>query len=459
MLRQMVRCSLYSAMLVSFAAYAQTAPIVTTPTEAAPTITAPTERKVLSNGLTIIVREDHRTPVVVSQIWYKVGSSYEYNGITGISHLLEHLMFKGTTRFPRGKFSEIVALNGGDQNAFTSTDYTVYYQRLAKEKLPISFELEADRMRNLILKADDLEKEKQIVLEERRLRTEDQPPSRAYERFRASAFVSSSYRYPVIGWADDIRGYTLEEVKNWYDQWYAPNNATIVVVGDVLPSEVFSLAEKYFGKIDSKPMLPQKMYAEVTELGERRSEVNIPAAMAQLYIAFNVPVVTSAQVEWEPYALTLLSAVLDGGQSSRFSKELIRKQRIAIEAGTQYDAFERKESLFLIAATPKQTSDLPALEQAIYQQITRLQTDLVPQDELDRIKTLFIAHQIYEKDSPSNQAMILGSLESVGLNIELENKFLENIQKVTPEQIREMANKYLTKTRRTVTVLNPLPLS
>jgi zinc protease len=448
MLRKIAKCAVLALVMTNAAA--QDDDLV---------INSPTTRVVLSNGLTVIVREDHRMPILVSQIWYRVGSSFEHGGITGISHLFEHLMFKGTPRFPEGQFSKIIAINGGQQNAFTSNDFTVYYQQLANDKLAISFELEADRMRNLILKPELLEREKQIVLEERRLRTEDQPPMRAYERFRAAAFVSSSYRYPVIGWADDIRGYTMDDIKNWYHSWYAPNNATIVVVGDVKPDEVITLAEKYFGAIPSQQLPIIKTQGEVVSLGERRAEVNVPAMMGQVFIGYDVPVVRTAQVAWEPYALTLLSAILDGGQSSRLNKELVRKQQIAVEAGTSYDAFERKDSIFTIMATPRDANNMAALEEALYQQIKSLQTDLILPEELERMKTLFIANQIYHKDSLSNQAMILGSLESVGLNIELEKQFIENIQKVTAEQIREVANKYMTPTRRTVTRLNPLPLS
>lgn len=419
-----------------------------------------TQRVVLDNGLTVIVREDHRMPILVSQIWYKVGSSYEHGGITGISHLFEHLMFKGTPRFPQGQFSKIIALNGGQQNAFTSHDFTVYFQNLSNDKLAISFELEADRMQHLMLSTELLENEKKIVLEERRLRTEDQPPMRAYERFRAAAFVSSSYRYPVVGWADDIQGYTLENLKNWYAQWYAPNNAVIVVVGDVNPNEVINLAKHYFGKIPSRSIPTVALQEEVSSLGERRIGVNIPAQMSQVYIGYDVPVVkTLAPNAWEPYALMLLSAVLDGSSGARLTKELVRAQQIAVSTGAEYDPFERKNSLFMVMATPKEASATATVEAAIYREINKLQTDLIPPEELERVKTLFIANHVYHKDSLNNQAIALGSLESVGLDYRLEEQLLDNIQKVTAEQIKEMANKYLIQNRRTVAVLNPLPLS
>ncbi|MDQ5911171.1 MAG: zinc protease, partial [Pseudomonadota bacterium] len=202
---------------------------------------APVHEFTLDNGLKILVRQDHRAPVVVSQIWYKVGSSYEPSGLTGISHLLEHLMFKGTPNVPGGEFSRIIAANGGDQNAFTSYDYTAYFQTLEKERLELSFRLEADRMRHLLLKPEDVAKEAQVVAEERRLRTEDQPEALTHERFQAAAYVTSPYRNPIIGWMQDIESIKPDDLRHWYQQWYAPNNATLVVVGDVEPAKVREL--------------------------------------------------------------------------------------------------------------------------------------------------------------------------------------------------------------------------
>jgi len=205
--------------------------------------------KILKNGLKILVKEDRRSPVVVTQIWYKVGSSYEPNGITGISHMLEHMMFKGTKKYPAGEFSKIIAENGGNENAFTGQDYTAYFQTLEKSRLEISLKLEADRMRNLNLLEKELLKELEVVTEERRMRTDDKPRSKMYEHFMALAFSNSPYKNPVIGWPGDIAAYKVEDLNAWYRRWYAPNNATLVVVGDVEPNAVFALAEKYFAPI------------------------------------------------------------------------------------------------------------------------------------------------------------------------------------------------------------------
>ena len=209
----------------------------------------------LDNGLKLLVKPDNRAPVVVSQVWYKVGSSYEHNGITGISHILEHMMFKGTENLGPNEFSRIIAENGGSQNAFTGRDYTAYFQTLEKERLEISFRLEAERMRNLIIDDAEFLKEREVVAEERRMRTDDNPRSLLREAMNAMAFMNSPYHHPVIGWMNDINHYDPEDLREWYQMWYAPNNATVVVVGDVKPDEVYQLAQKYFGPSSNKAVL------------------------------------------------------------------------------------------------------------------------------------------------------------------------------------------------------------
>ena len=210
----------------------------------------------LGNGLKLVVKEDHRSPVVISQIWYKAGSIDELNGATGVAHVLEHMMFKGTKKVPGGEFSRRIAAAGGRENAFTSRDYTAYFQQLQKSRLPLAMELESDRMRNLILTEDEFAKEIKVVMEERRLRTDDQPRALVHEKMTATAYQSHPYRRPVIGWMNDLENMNVSDAKEWYDRWYAPNNAVLVVVGDVNPKEVFVLAQKYYGQIKSRPLLP-----------------------------------------------------------------------------------------------------------------------------------------------------------------------------------------------------------
>ncbi|MCP4041438.1 MAG: insulinase family protein, partial [Gammaproteobacteria bacterium] len=278
----------------------------------------------LDNGLKVIIKEDHRAPVVVSQIWYKVGSSYEHSGITGISHMLEHMMFKGTGKYEPGEFSRIVAAEGGSENAFTSRDYTAYYQQLAKDRLEVSFRLEADRMTGLILEQEEMLKERDVVAEERRLRTEDKPRSRAYEQFISTAYQTSPYHHPVIGWMADINGYTLEDLQSWYSRWYQPNNAVLVVAGDVEPVAVLKLANRYFGALPSNPIQQPKPRPEVEQLGQRRITVKVPAKLPYLVMGYKTPNLSTAAEAWEPYALAVLAAVLDGDDSARLSRHLIR---------------------------------------------------------------------------------------------------------------------------------------
>ena len=284
----------------------------------------------LDNGMQVIVKEDHRAPIAVSQVWYKVGSSYEPDGITGISHVLEHMMFKGTQKHPPGEFSRIIAANGGDENAFTGQDYTAYYQTLSNDRLEVSFELEADRMRNLSLIEDEFLKEVEVVMEERRLRTEDKPNSLTYEQFSAVAYRSLPYGNPVIGWMNDLKNLNIKDMRDWYRLWYAPNNATLVVVGDVDPQQVLALAKKHFGPLKPEPVPDVKPLREPPQRGMARTTVKAPAKEPYLLMGYKTPIVNTADEPWEPYALEMLANILDGGDSARFSRELVRGQEIAI---------------------------------------------------------------------------------------------------------------------------------
>jgi zinc protease len=413
---------------------------------------------VLDNGLKVLVKPDRRAPIVTSQVWYKVGSSYEPGGITGVSHVLEHMMFKGTENLAPGEFSQIIAENGGDENAFTGTDYTAYFQTLAADRLEVSFELEAERMRRLTLPEEEFVKELEVVKEERRLRTDDDPQSLTYEQFQAVAYQASPYRNPIIGWPSDLETMQVEDLRGWYQQWYAPNNATVVVVGDVDPEAVFALAEKHFGPLEAEPVVPPKPRSEPEQRGERRLVVKAPAKEPYLIMGYKVPVLANADADWEPYALEMLASVLDGGASARFSRELVRGERIAASAGAGYSAFTRLPGLFRLSGTPAKGHSVDELEAALLDQIERVQTELVSPEELARIRTQLIAGKVYEKDSVFYQAMQLGQLETVGLGWELVDEYVERLSAVTPEQIRAVARKYLVPEVRTVARLDPQPL-
>jgi zinc protease len=413
----------------------------------------------LDNGMKVLVKPDHRAPVVISQVWYRVGSSYEYGGITGISHVLEHMMFKGTDKYAPGEFSRIVAANGGEENAFTGRDYTAYYQELERSRLEVSFELEADRMRNLHLLPEEFAKEVEVVMEERRLRTEDKPRSLTYEQFNAAAFVSSPYQHPVIGWMNDLKNLSVDDLQHWYARWYAPNNAILVVVGDVEPQAVFDLARKHFGPLEPSDVNGPKPRREPEQSGLRRVTVKAPAELPYLLMGYKTPVLNTAAQDWEPYALEVLAGVLDGGDSARFTKHLVREQQMAATAGADYGLYSRLDGLFMLDATPAPGYSVADVEAAIRAEIERLKTELVSADELDRIKAQVVAGKVYEQDSVSYQATLIGVLETVGLGWQRMDEYVERIRAVTAEQVREVAQKYFVDDALTIAELQPLPIN
>lgn len=424
-----------------------------------PVFTSSAETKVseqmLENGLKVLVKEDHRSPVVVSQVWYKVGSSYETGGITGISHMLEHMMFKGTDKHPAGEFSRIIAENGGDENAFTGRDYTAYFQTMDKSRLEVSFELEADRMRHLHLLPEELKKELQVVYEERRMRTEDKPRAMVEEYFMAAAYANSPYKNPVIGWPSDIENYTVADLEAWYQRWYAPNNATLVVVGDVEPKAVFELAEKYFAGLKPSEIKPIKPQTEINQVGVRQVTIKLPAKLPYILMGYKVPSLKTAEQESEAYALEVLAGVLDGGSSARLASELVRGKQIAVAASAGYGLSSRLSELFMLDATPAEGKTLWDMQTALKNQVAKLQTDLVTSEELQRIKAQVLASAVYERDSSFYQAMQLGMMETVGLGWQKVDEYVAKVNQVTAEQVRDVARKYLLDDRLTIAYLEP----
>ncbi len=417
----------------------------------------------LDNGLKLIVQEDHRAPVVVSQVWYRVGSSYEHEGITGVSHALEHMMFQGTERHPAGEFSRIISEHGGEENAFTGSDYTAYFQKMAKENLAVSFELEADRMRGLTLPETEFAKEIKVVMEERRLRTDDKPEALMVETAMAVAFETSPYRHPVIGWMHDLEAMTVADLRAWYERFYAPDNACLVVVGDVEPEAVLDLAKRHFGPLASGTRPAHMPAREVAQKGQRRVTVREVARLPQLLMAYKVPVLGSAVAsppevpESEVFALEVLAEILSGGDSARLTRHLVREQEVAATASVGYNLGDRLESLFTLEAIPAEGRDLKTLEEALRREIERLRSELVPAEEIDRVKARVIARKVYEQDSMFYQAMLIGFLESAGLDWRLKDRYLDAVKAVTAEEVKAVATKYLIDDRVTVAVLEPLP--
>ncbi len=416
----------------------------------------------LSNGLKVLVVENHRAPVVVSQVWYKIGASYEHDGITGISHVLEHMMFKGTDKYPAGEFSEIIAANGGEENAFTGQDYTAYFQKIANDRLELCLELEADRMRNLIFDEKEFLKEIEVVKEERRLRTDDKPTALTYERFNAVAYTNSPYRRPIIGWMEDLETLTVDDARQWYETWYAPNNATLVVAGDVEAQQVFHLAKQYFGQLPTSEIPQLKSRHEARQYGTQRLSVEVPAKIPYLIMGYKAPVLgrskEARQDEWEVYALEVLAGVLDGGSSARLSSNLVRGQQIANSASASYGMTARHETLFVLSAVPNDEVAIEVLEFALREEVNTIKTQLPDDAELDRVKAQVVAAQVYQQDSTFYQAMERGMLDTIGLPWQIKDEYVEKILAVTAEQVQQVANKYLTDERLTVAVLDPLPI-
>lgn len=419
----------------------------------------PVKETILSNGMKIIVVENSRAPVVVSQVWYKVGGSYEHDGITGVSHVLEHMMFKGTKKYSAGRFSEIIAENGGKENAFTSKDYTAYFQRIANDKLELCLELEADRMRNLTFDEREFKKELEVVKEERRLRTDDSPTGLTQERFNAVAFTNNPYRQPIIGWMEDLETLTVDDAKNWYNAWYAPNNATLVVVGDVKAKQVFKLAKKYFGRHESVEITPPKPRKEAAQYGEQRVTVSVPAKVPYIVMGYKVPVLNTSENEAELYALEVLAGVLDGGESARLTRSLIRGTQIATSANAGYGMHGLHDGLFTLAAIPADGVDMQKLEIALKQQIKNIQIKKPSQKEMDRVIAQVIASDVYEQDSSFYQAMEIGILETNGLGWQKKSEYISRVQAVTAEQVQQVAKKYFNDDALTVAVLKPLSLA
>lgn len=411
----------------------------------------PTHEFTLDNGLKVIVREDHRAPVVVSQLWYRVGSSYEPPGRTGMSHALEHMMFKGSERLEPGQASRLLSSLGAQENAFTSRDYTAYYQILSRDQLAIALELEAERMHGLTLPEDEFLREMEVIKEERRLRVDDNPNSLAYERFLTQAYMASPYGQPVIGWMHDLDRLTVDDLRNWYHQHYQPSNAILVVVGDVQADEVRTLAERYFGPLTDTPATPAKAPRELPGGSERSLTLHLPVQMPSLLLGFNVPSLSTAEQAWEAHALRLLEAVLDGGYSARLPSRLERDQAIATSASASYDGFARGDSLFLLSGLPNESRDtsLVQLEQALWEQIDELKQTPPSQDELNRVQAQMTAELVYAQDSISHQANQIGMLESIGLPWTLLDEDVAALQAITPEQISEVARRYLVPERLT----------
>ena len=399
----------------------------------------------LKNGLKVIIREDHRSPMVMTQIWYAVGSSDESGNLLGISHILEHMMFKGTQKVPNDEFTRLSRMYGGSINASTFTNYTNYYQLYPKTYFPLALELEADRMRNLLLRQQDFEPEVKVVMEERRLRTDDNPRSLAFERFKWIAYPTSHYRQPVIGHMKNLQNIQLKDVKKWYQDWYIPNNAVLIIVGDVDAENALRQVQKYFGDIPSRTTPPRNDVLEFDRVGYRHMELNLAVKVPNLYMAWNVRSLATAKNPQDAYALTIIKNVLDSGISSRLQDRLVRDKKVLTALSVSYDPYNRGDSLFSVSALPADGISLQEAEKAIQDEINILKTELIQPKEVERVTAKFVANLIYSQDDIVGQSKMIGNLEINGLSYRLIDQLPQHFETVTPQDIQRVANIYFVR--------------
>ena len=409
----------------------------------------------LNNGLKVIIREDHRSPMVMTQIWYKVGSSDESGNTLGISHVLEHMMFKGTAKVPNDEFTRLSRIYGGSVNAATFTNYTNYYQLYPKTYFPLALELEADRMSNLLLRQQDFEPEIKVVMEERRQRTDDNPRALAFERFKLIAYPTSHYRHPIIGHMKNLQSIQLQDVQAWYKKWYRPNNAILVIVGDVDHQAALLQVQKYFGDIPKAPTPPRNDVLEFEQLGYRHMELSAAIQVPNLYMAWNVGSLATAKNPQDAFALTIIKQLLDSGITSRLEQRLVRNNKILSSISVSYDPYQRGDSLFSISALPAAGVTLSEAQAAIQNEVDTLKQDLVNASEIERVVTQFVANWIYSQDDLAGQARTIGNLEVNGFSHRLIDVLPQHFQAITAQELQRVAQNYFNKDRLSTLYLLP----
>ncbi len=406
--------------------------------------------KYLTNGLKVILLENHKAPVATFQVWYRAGSRNEPWGKTGMSHMLEHMMFKGTKTVTGDAFSALIAENGGDDNAFTSHDFTAYFENISSDRLKIPIRLESDRMRNLRLVEKDFETERMVVLEERRMRTEDDPQGFLVEQLNATAFQTSPYHWPIIGWEQDLGSLTLNDLRAYYDAYYHPANAFLVVVGDFNTERILPIIERFFGRIRRGTAPNQKKAVDPPQTGERRIEVNRAAELPYLVMAYHVPNISHP----DSYALDVLEALLGSGKSSRLYTNLV-EQQIALAADADNSLLSRDPNLFSVSAQPMPNVEPAVLGKALDREIGQIREKPVDQGELQNAKNQLEAAFVFGQQSLFYQAMLLAQFEIAG-NWRRIDEYIPSISRVTPEDVRRVAMEYLVPRNRTVGLLIPI---
>ena len=407
----------------------------------------------LSNDMKVILVEVPKAPVATVQVWYKVGSRNEVMGRAGLSHMLEHMMFKGTAKYPKGTFSRLVRKNGGMDNAFTSQDFTAYFENLAADRVTLALELEADRMQGLILDANEFKTEREVVKEERRLRNEDDPQGALVEALFAQAFMSHPYHWPVIGWFSDLDAMNLDDLQRHYDTYYSPNNATLLVVGDIKADTLLPVIAKLFEPIPKGPSPIPIAFTEAQQRGERRFLLKREAQVPFVMMGYRVP----NYVSDDSYALNVLESILSHGKSARLYQSLVYEHKTALAVGADYGLMQADPGLFYFYAVVKPGEKVEAVEEAVIKEIHRLQTEPPSELELQRAKNQIEASHIFEQDSNFRQAMLLGEAETIGAGWRKVSQFVERTRAVTAQDVQRVASQYLTADMRTTGILIPQP--
>jgi zinc protease len=407
---------------------------------------------VLPNGLKVILLENHKAPLVTFQVWYRVGSRNEAWGKTGLSHMLEHMMFKGTERVGPEEFSRTIQENGGNDNAFTSYDYTAYFENLNADRIQVAIDLEVDRMQNLLLREQDFRTERMVVMEERRLRTEDNPQAVLIEQVMATAFQIQPYRWPIIGWMEDLARLTLDDLKEYYRTYYNPANAFLVAAGDFKKEELLPKIEKAFGSYPKGVAPAQEKHIDPPQIGERRIFVKKEAQLPFLVMGYHVPNIR----EPDSYVLEVIATILSGGKSSRLYQSLVREKRLVLSVDADQSLTSRDPSLFTLSADLLPGKEVAQVEKALDQEVERLQKEPVGKQELEKAVNQLEASFIFAQDSLFYQAMLLARYE-IALSWKTIDDYLPSIRKVSPEDIQRVAKKYLIPDNRTVGILIPLP--
>ena len=406
----------------------------------------------LTNGMKVLIVEEPKAPVITVQIWYKVGSRNEVMGRAGLSHMLEHMMFKGTKKYGKGEFSKIIKKNGGNDNAFTSQDYTAYFENLAADKLELALELEADRLQGLLLDNKEFQLEREVVKEERRMRTEDNPQAYLVEQMFAQAFMEHPYHWPIIGWFNDLNAMTREDLKAHYEKYYVPNNATLVIAGDVKSDAALALIKQYFEGI---PIGKAPAFEEVMDpqqKGERRIVVKREAQLPFIYLGFKVPNFRSSDV----HALAVLENLLSSGKSSRLYDALVYRKNLALAVGASYSELSADPELYSVYAVVKPGSKIEEVEKALLMEIDRLKREGPTDKEMQKAKNQVEARHIFEQDSMFRQAMLLGTAETVGAGWQYTANYVENLRKVTKEDVVRVSRQYLIPDQLTTGILVPV---